>query len=71
MHPDRTPPDGGITGFLQDQALKLLDSTACKLGSSREELVLALADKDEAKRFEREHGVDPRSAAGILAVLLK
>ena len=38
--------------------------TACKLGSSREELVLALADKDEAKRFEREHGVDPRTAAG-------
>jgi hypothetical protein len=25
-----------------------------------------LADKDEAKRFEREHGVDPRTAAGML-----
>ena len=63
--------DGGISGFIQEQALKLLDSTACKLGSSREELVLALADKDEAKRFEREHGVDPRTAAGLLSVLLK
>ena len=71
-HPHRTPPKtGGITGFLQDQALKLLDSTACKLGSSREELVLAIADEAEAKRFEREHGVDPRTAAGILSALLK
>jgi len=71
-HPHRTlPKTGGVTGFLQDQALKLLDSTACKLGSSREELVLAIADKDEAKRFEREHGVNPRTAAGILSALLK
>ena len=71
-HAKRTlPKTGGVTGFLQDQALKLLDSTACKVGSSREELVLALADKDEAKRFQREHGVDPRSAAGLLQLLLK
>ena len=33
--------------------------------------MLAIADKDEAKRFEREHGVDPRTAAGMLAALLK
>jgi MFS family permease len=65
------PKTGGVSGFLQDQALKLLDSTACKIGSSREELVLALADKDEAKRFQREHGVDPRSTAGLLQLLLK
>ena len=65
--PHRTlPKTGGVTGFLQDQALKLLDSSACKAGSSREELVLALADKDEAKRFEREYGVNPRTAAGLL-----
>ncbi|HEX6618472.1 MAG TPA: hypothetical protein VF024_02370, partial [Solirubrobacteraceae bacterium] len=71
-HANRTvPKTGGVTGFLQEQALKLLDSTACKLGSSREELVLAIADKDEAKRFEREHGVDPRTAAGLLQALLK
>ena len=65
------PKTGGVSGFLQDQALKLLDSTACKIGSSREELELALADKDEAKRFRREHGVDPRSTAGLLQLLLK
>jgi hypothetical protein len=64
------PQTGGVTGALQVQVLKLLDSTACKLGSSREELVLALADKDEAKRFEKEHGVDPRSASGLLRILL-
>jgi hypothetical protein len=66
----KLPQTGGVTGFLQEQVLKLLDSTACKLGSSREELVLALADKDEAKRFEREHGVDPRTVSGLLRALL-
>jgi MFS family permease len=64
------PQTGGVAGALQAQVLKLLDSTACKLGSSREELVLALADKSEAKRFEREHGVDPRTVGGLLQALL-
>ena len=67
----RTPPQtGGITGFIQAQALKLLDQAACRLGSSREELVLALADKEDAKRFQREHGVDPRSVGGLIQKLL-
>jgi hypothetical protein len=63
------PQLGGVQGFLQDQALRLLDTTACKLGSSREELVLALADNDERRRFQDRYGVDPRSAAGILGRL--
>jgi len=68
---ERTPPKtGGVTGFLQDQALALLDKTACRFHSSREELVLALADEDEAKRFQREHGVNPRSVGGLLQALL-
>jgi hypothetical protein len=67
----RTPArGGGPTGALQQQALALLDKTACRLGSSREELVLALADEDDAKRFQREHGVNPRSLGGILRALL-
>jgi MFS family permease len=67
----RTPPKaGGIGGVLQDQALALLDRTACNLHSSREELVLALADESEARRFEREHGVNPRKLGGLLRVLL-
>jgi predicted MFS family arabinose efflux permease len=61
---------GGPTGALQQQALALLDKTACRLGSSREELVLALADEDDARRFQREHGVNPRSLGGILRALL-
>jgi hypothetical protein len=67
----RTPPKtGGVSGFLQDQALALLDRTACRFHSSREELVLALADKSEAERFQREHGVNPRSVGGLLQALL-
>jgi MFS family permease len=65
------PLTGGISGFLQAQALALLDRTACRLHSSREELVLALADPDDAKRFKREHGVDPRTATGLLQALFR
>lgn len=65
-----SPSAGGLTGFLQQQALALLDRTACRLGSSREELVLALADKADAERFKRKYGVDPRSASGLLRALL-
>jgi hypothetical protein len=65
-----TPEASGLTGALQQQALTLLDRAACRYGSSREELVLALADKDEAKRFKKKYGVDPRSALGILQGLL-
>jgi hypothetical protein len=64
------PRTGGITGFLQDRALELADTLACKLGASREELVLALADPDRAKEFERRHGVDPRTGSGLLGRLL-
>ena len=64
---DRALPDtGGITGFLQDRALALLDGAACRFGSSREELVLALADEDDARAYQAKYGVDPRSTRGIL-----
>jgi drug/metabolite transporter (DMT)-like permease len=65
-----TPQAGGITGFIQAQALKALDQAACRLGSSREELVLALADDQDAKRFQKEHGVNPRSVGGLIQKLL-
>ncbi|MCW2992666.1 MAG: transporter, partial [Conexibacter sp.] len=64
------PQTGGIEGFLQDRALELLDTTACKAGATREELVLGLADEQERKRFEQRHGVDPRSLSTILQGLL-
>jgi len=64
---DRALPDtGGITGFLQDRALALLDGAACRFGSSREELVLALADEGDARAYQAKYGVDPRSTRGIL-----
>jgi MFS family permease len=66
----KLPQTGGLGGFLQDQALRLLDSTACKYHATREELVLALTSDAEAKRFEQEHGVDPRTIGGLLRTLI-
>jgi predicted MFS family arabinose efflux permease len=64
------PGAGGIAGLLQDRALELLDATACRLHASREELVLALTDEKDRKRFEERHGVDPRSLPSVLGGLL-
>jgi hypothetical protein len=69
--PRSLPHTGGLLGAGQDYVLGLLDTTACKAGSTREELVLALTDDGERKRFEQEHGVDPRSLGGILQTLLR
>ena len=65
------PRSGGIQGALQDAALLTLDRAACRLGTSREELALALADPELAREYEREHGVDPRSVTGLLRGLLR
>lgn len=64
---DRDQPDsGGIGGLLQAGALELLDRAACEIGSSREELALAIVDERRAREFEREHGVDPRDVGDLL-----
>jgi MFS family permease len=60
------PESGGLGGVLQDEALRRLDELACHFGSSREELVLAIADADDARRYEERHGVNPRSAGDLL-----
>ncbi|MGI8592937.1 MAG: MFS transporter [Solirubrobacteraceae bacterium] len=60
------PESGGLDGLLQKGALDLLDRAACRAGSSREELVLALADEDEARRFRERHGVDPSTVGELL-----
>jgi hypothetical protein len=67
--PRALPDTGGFDGFVQAQALAALDRAACRFGSSREELALALADEDEARAYEAAHGVDPRSVGGLLDVL--
>jgi MFS family permease len=66
----RLPDTGGLSGQLQDAALERLDAQACKLGSSREELVLALADPADAARFEQRYGRNPRSLGSLLETLL-
>jgi hypothetical protein len=68
----RTLPDtGGITGVAQDITLRGVDLAACRFGSTREELVLALANEDDARRYEAEHGVNPRSPSSVLGNLLE
>jgi len=69
--PRPRPKASGIIGTAQGAALAALDRAACFLGSSREELVLALASKREGERFKRRHGVDPHSLVGLLDVLHK
>jgi hypothetical protein len=64
------PQTGGISGFLQDRALQALDAAACRYGSSREELVLALADEEASRRFYDRHDVDPRSVGSLLENLI-
>jgi hypothetical protein len=68
-HARPLPDSGGITGALQRIVLRGLDRAACRFDASREELLLAIADDAEAKRFERRHGVDPRSLRAILGIL--
>ncbi len=68
--PRSLPGTGGITGFLQDRVLELLDTTACRLHATREELVLALTSTRDAAKFRQRHGVDPRSVSGLLGALL-
>ena len=67
--PRAVPSTGGITGFLQQQVLKGLDRAACKYGSSREELVLAIADKERALEYERKYGVDPQLGRRLLGII--
>jgi Major Facilitator Superfamily len=68
--PRDLPSTGGIEGAIQDVALVALDRAACRYGSSREELALALVDSDAREDFEREYGVDPRDLGGLLGNVL-
>jgi len=67
--PRELPGTGGIDGLLQDAALVALDRAACRFGSTREELALALADEEAARAYRAAHGVDPRSSDGLLDLL--
>jgi MFS family permease len=68
---DRQLPDtGGISGEIQNLSLSALDRAACSFGSSREELLLALFDDRLQHKFEKEHGVNPRSVLSLGPALL-
>ncbi len=54
---------------MQDRALQALDAAACRYGTSREELALAMADDERARAYAEAHGVDPRSTDGLLDLL--
>jgi MFS family permease len=68
--PRKLPETGGIDGAIQDAALTALDRAACRYGSSREALALALVDDGARDAYEREYGVDPRSIGGLLRAVL-
>ena len=57
---------GGVEGVVEDVVLNGLDRAACRFGSSREELVLALFDDKSRRDYEREHGIDPRRFDAVL-----
>jgi hypothetical protein len=56
---------------VQSGALVTLDQIACRFGSSREELVLALANEDDARRYEENHGVNPGSVGNLIEGLIR
>jgi len=68
--PRDLPQTGGIDGAIQDAALVALDRAACRFGSSREELALALVDDDARSDYEREYGVDLRGIGGLLRAVI-
>jgi hypothetical protein len=67
--PRPPPPASGLQGALQTQVLKALDRAACRAGSTREELALAIADPKRADAYQRRYGVNPRSVLGVLSLL--
>ncbi len=54
-------------GFLE--APVVLDDGRVVFCDGTRGLVLALADGADARRFQRDHGTDPRSVSGILGIL--
>jgi hypothetical protein len=47
----------GLQEVTEQIVLSALDGAACDLHVSREDMVLALADKDSREQFAREHGI--------------
>lgn len=52
------PDTGGLSGAAQKAVLRGLDELACRFGSSREELLLAVTSLKEAREYEARYDVD-------------
>jgi predicted MFS family arabinose efflux permease len=64
---ERDRPDpGGLQDVLEQVALTALDGTACELGVTREDLVLALRDEDALDAFADEQGISRAEAERAL-----
>jgi hypothetical protein len=57
---------GDLQAVLEQVALSALDGTACELGTSREELVLALRDEASLDAFAAEHHITRAHAENAL-----
>ena len=60
--PRAYPEAEGLGETIERIALTAVDRVACRLGVSREELVLALRSEDAFDRFSRENGIDHAEA---------
>jgi hypothetical protein len=60
--PRAYPEADGLGETIERIALTAVDRVACRLGVSREELVLALRSQDAFDRFTRENGIDRSEA---------
>ena len=61
---------GGISGALEHALLSSVDNAACKLGVSREELVIALRSESDFEKLATKSGTTPDAAAAVVAASL-
>lgn len=61
---DWTDPDG-LAEVGEQIVLSALDGAACKIGVSREDIVLAFENEDTLRAFGREHGVSQNELEGL------
>ncbi len=64
---ERAPRDpDGVGETIELIALSAVDSVACELGVSREDLVLALRGEDAFEAFSDEHGLESEDVEGAI-----
>jgi hypothetical protein len=57
---------GGFQEVAEQIVLSALDGAACKLGISREDVVLAFASRESLGRFARDHGISNRDVEELI-----